>query len=226
MRLAGYDSYVTTKCGNPEWDCPIFPGGIKTDDIVVYPESIKLANPLKARNIVRYMLYLPKAYFGGGMVPANEYCMPYHELFFDECVLHYAGVLSKDNILCIPSIESGLMCSTKEKTIDAIYYIGKANGKHPSFLVPKDAIEVTRHWPPTRAEVAELLQKTKNLYSFDHHTALNDEAKLCGCNVWLMDGPKQPVRYETIAGLMDDGEDSVLVGNAAKRIVGFFERSI
>ena len=224
MRKAGYDAYITSGGGNPEWDTPVATGPLRPDDIVIYPECIRNTNPLGARNIVRYMLYFPTAYWGGSIIPATEYCIPYDEYLYEETVRHYAGQLTRDDILCIPCLEPGLFKPAGPKTIAAAYYIGKGAVNYPSPYLPAGATEITRQWPPTRPELARLLQSVTTFYCADHNTALLTEARACGCDVWLLNGQKPLSRSQYNGAVMDDVADAMMVDKTAKKIINFFSR--
>ena len=186
MRACGYDSYITTT-GNRDWNTLTHCGRITDKDVVIYPDDMQNkqnTDPLNAKNVVRYMLYFPDAYFGGATIPASEYCMPYHEDYYDECVKHYAGNLTKDDILTLPTIENSLFAPSSIKTINASFFVGKGIANYPSKYLPAKSVRITYSSPPTRLALANLLKKTKVFYSFDHFTVLITEAALCGCDVF------------------------------------------
>lgn len=55
-------------------------------------------------------------------------------------------------------------------------------------------MEITRQWPATRPELAELLKQTRILYTYDNYTALTTEASRGGCKVlYLPPGNATPV---------------------------------
>lgn len=221
MRKLGYDSHVTSFT-NKHWDCPKFSDTIKDTDIVIYPEIIR-DNPLKAKNVVRYMLYFPTAYFGGGIIPANEMVIPYHEFLYEETVRHYKGSLTRDDILTLSSIEPGLFFP-EEKTITNVCYIGKGQAGYPSVHLPPDCIKITHSWPSTREGTAELLRKTENLYCFDNHSAITYEAALCGCHVYLLNKLKKTVYSinQNEPSLSDENRDLIDTDKFAKKAIRFF----
>ena len=223
MRKAGYDSYITTE-GNPDWDTPIYDGTVTDDDIVIYPEIIKNTNPLSARNVARYMLYMPKLSFGGGVVPANEYFMPFNEEYRVASKDHYMGEIPKENVLNIPSIEPELFKPAAVKDIEAAYWVGKGASNYPSPHLPAGAVQINYQYPATRKELAALLGRTKTFYSFDHMTGLLTEAKMCRCDVLLLEKDKAPVHDSRPDALVINESESIAkVKVAAERMLTFFK---
>jgi hypothetical protein len=45
--------------------------------------------------------------------------------------------------------------------------------------------EITRGWPAPRRALIAYLKRCKRFFSFDRYTALNGEAQLCGCEVFV-----------------------------------------
>ena len=224
MRKAGYDSYITTE-GNPEWDTPIFKGQITDEDIVIYPEPPhcpRYSNPLLAKNIVRYFLYFPNTELG--IIPSQEYCLVFGDNYFDSCKKQYAGQLTKENILPIPTIDPKLFYNTDEKTIDNVVFVGKGHGLVPSPFLPAEFTEITYGFPKSRDATAALLRSARNFYSFDRNTALLVEGKICGCNVYILDKDTPPVEWHgPLIDIMDYDKDIANVNRVAKNMLAFFK---
>jgi hypothetical protein len=49
-------------------------------------------------------------------------------------------------------------------------------------------VEVTRTWPPTKEKYRNILARTSEFYSYDDFSAVNIEAHLAGCDVFVWDG--------------------------------------
>lgn len=146
------------------------PFQIEEDDIVVYPEIVS-GNPLKAKRVVRYILNHPGRLGGDKEYDKSEILVAY------DWVL---GQYSNGVVLRTPCIEEFFTDRGYERTIDC-FFVGKSvNTNHP---VTKDCVEITYQWPAKRRELAELLNRTRNFYTYDQRTALISEAALCGCKV-------------------------------------------
>ncbi|NTV91345.1 MAG: glycosyltransferase family 2 protein [Clostridiales bacterium] len=149
------------------------PYPINEDDIVVYPEIVP-GNPLGANRVVRYILNEPGKLGGTTEYDENEILVAYTEHF---------SRYSKGIYLEIPVIEDFFYDKGLERTVDC-FYVGKgSNTRHPS---TETCIEITAFWPEKRQELAELLNRTRILYSYDDCTHLLTEARLCGCIIKLI----------------------------------------
>jgi hypothetical protein len=208
MNLAGYPSYLVFDnqtvlpkdyekyCGkqpltNPLWKTPVLKGKIKPEDIVIYMEGKGNVNPLGASKIIRYFGYYPskkpKGYWGGSRIPASEMvvCMPF---VYKELNEYYDGLITKNNIIHVPTIEPGLF-HPETKTIISAYYLGKGKRLYnntENVILPKDAFEIEENRPTTRQGLANILNHTQNLYLFDPETAMAREGQLAGCNVFFL----------------------------------------
>ena len=166
LTLAGLDAIVCTYFNG-------YPIAQFSEDIVVYPE-VAPGNLLKAKRVIRYLLNIPgKLGHGEPIYADNEILVAYNQ-----SLAPYADGL----VLQVPSIEPYFHANDCNKTLNA-FYVGKGRnlGLHPA-----DCVEITKTFPASRPEVAELLRKTNILYSYDHFTMLAAEAKLCGCQVILI----------------------------------------
>ncbi|NVN88993.1 MAG: glycosyltransferase [Desulfuromonadales bacterium] len=151
------------------------PYAIQDDDIVVYPEIIP-GNPLNAKRVVRYILNVPGKLGGTTEYDSNEILVAYTEEF---------SQYSNGVYLEIPIIEDFFTDRELERTVDCVW-VGKGqNTHHPA---TNGCIEITYKWPTKRRELAELLNRTRTFYSYDHRTHLLTEATLCGCTVMRIDG--------------------------------------
>ena len=155
-----------------------------TDEIVVYPEIIP-GNPLKAKNVVRYLLNEPGVLGGDRTFPANELII-YYDHWIHEAGCYAAGYRLPDSHLCyISVIEPELFRETNKPKTKAVSFVGKGAYTQKT---PVPTMEITREFPKTREATSELLQETTDFYSYDFHTALNLEAKLCGAKIWISRG--------------------------------------
>jgi len=67
------------------------------------------------------------------------------------------------------------------------FYVSKG-GHIPRIPLTDTLCEITANWPSTRRDLANLLKRSKILYTYDANTALIDEARLCGCPVCIIPG--------------------------------------
>ena len=78
----------------------------------------------------------------------------------------------------------------------SLWYRGKYDGDLATHAPHQ--LQMTRTWPPTKQEYWNLLAHTKELYSYDDFSAVNLEAHLMGCKVFVNDGlwvPFEPPDY-------------------------------
>ncbi len=160
------------------------------DDIVIYPEIVK-GNPLKARKVVRYILNVPGKLGGDTKYDENEILFA-----FDETLQEY----SNGNVLRVPTFEEFFKDYGYERSIDC-FWIGK--GPFTQHPVTENCFEITYQWPPTRRELAELLNHTRTFYTYDDKTSLSTEAKMCGCEVKLIHDNKVAAHPELVFVDMD-----------------------
>ena len=76
-----------------------------------------------------------------------------------------------------------------ERTYTA-YYVGK--GQKTDTELPKGCMEITLDWPPTRRNMADLLNRCSDVYIYDDCCMLAQEALNCGCKVWLVGDEIKP----------------------------------
>jgi len=153
----------------------IFP--LEPDDVAIYPEII-VGNPFNAQRVVRYLLNTPGKIGGDGIYGENDLLVAWSP---------NESRYSDGFWLMLPYLNPVFINHEYERTIDCFWVHKGRNTQHPC---TSDCIEITKSWPPTKAELAALLNKTRTLYSYDDNTALAVEAKACGCIVKLIQGNK------------------------------------
>ena len=160
-RLSRFGSYLLVRLGHP---------------IVLYPEAIP-RNPLGSKRVVRWVLNFPGVMGGEDEFHDSELVYTWSSEFYDT-----------ENQLCVDIVEREIFNDKDlpSKEIDC-FYIGKGplRGVHPIPLTD-GMTQITREWPAKRGELAELLRRTKVLYTYDDLTMLATEALLCGCKVVLL----------------------------------------
>ncbi len=184
-RLAGYDVAATRLC-RYDWRVPVVTR-VTYREIVVYPDCYP-GNRFWADRIVRFMCYFASCrkpgFYGGGRIPAGECVIVERPDYQADVEAHYDGALDWSRLIQLPCIEPGLFYP-EPKTVPAALYIGKAEVN----ACPDDPMLVFTRWNMTREQCAALVRKTAVLYSQDHHSLMNEEAVLAGCEVRLMTGP-------------------------------------
>jgi hypothetical protein len=108
----------------------------------------------------------------------------------------FRGANLQDRLLTIPTLELDLFNLDGVGIRDTTStWIGRADRK--GYMPPGKPIGetiITREWPPTRKEVADLLKRSRVFYSYEPFSAFNVEAPLCGCPVIIMtDMSKYPI---------------------------------
>jgi len=138
-------------------------------DVVIYPEIV-VGNPLGAKKVVRWVL-CDLGRLGGDTD------------FDDELVFAWDNTLMRDGyagILEVPVVEDFFFDDSRERVVNC-YYVGK--GKFRPHGVLDGCVEITSSYPESREALAELLQSTKVLYTFDDFSGLSTEAVECGACV-------------------------------------------
>jgi len=197
-------------CVNPEWDerrvtrVGYWMMRALSDPIVIYPEVVT-GNPLKAGHVVRWILNTPGHLGGDTVHPDSELIFAWSKRYIDT-----------DRILTVDVMERDLFNSDDlpPKTLDC-FYMGKAGFRGVEKIALTDGMtEITRepNYPATRAELADLLRRTRILYTYDDCTALGWEALLCGCRVVLL--PEN--RDITLADVERDLPDTDYDGQLAR----------
>lgn len=161
---------------NPEFNTPIYTGEVKNNDIVIYPELV-FGNPLKAKNVIRWLLNRPGFFTGETFYGANELYFKFdHGLVND--FYFYGSTLSNNilNILHIP-YEIYNEKNTQEPRVGVAYSIRKDKIK-PKTYHPEDAILIDGL---SHEETAKIFKRVKQFISYDAYSAYSSFASLCGC---------------------------------------------
>lgn len=217
MRQAGYESYVTSL--DPRWQTPQFRNFVSPQDIVIYPDCVQ-NNPLGAKRIVHYMAYYPSVYYGNKQIPPTDYTIVYQEPLFASVKAVYPALTAED-IFTIPTLDRTLFYP-ETKTIPYAAYEGK--GTLLKAAIPSNTKIITRLFPATHEETAALLRKTKVFFCADNYSAINTEALLCGCEVFLLNGmTKIPFTQIDYSIVMDAQKDESLAHRFVKRCCDFFK---
>lgn len=141
--------------------------------IAVYPEIVA-GNPLRIRNVARLVLFYPGK--NGGMKRYHE-----SEMTF----AYFPEFLPGADVLTIPWIDENLFNDPGyPRTQDCCFVHKGGRWKDPPEL--RDMTTITMQWPETREALADLLKRTRTLYSFDDCSAVLAEALICGAKVMIV----------------------------------------
>jgi hypothetical protein len=161
--------------------------------IAVYPETVS-GNPLRAEDIVRWVLNRPGLLGGDEVYADSELVFSYSNVYTPYIRNRLAAKLH------MPTIDQSLFyCEDTDLTARSLtcYYVGKSTWKD-GFCDPEHSFEITRH-SPGKQELGKLFRSSKVLYCFDNSTILIYEALLCGCPVVVIpDGTQTKADLEQL----------------------------
>lgn len=177
LQARGYDAYMFAPgsyCDDKHKYISDITEEMRKNDIVIYPEIV-FGNPLKFQNVVRWILYYP-----GKLGGDNKYA-DYEQVFtFNKTYAKQYDVLGMDTLDKNLFYYDGTV-----KDIDC-YFVYKG-GKWKEIEEFNSMTEINMKFPEKREDLANLLRRTKTLYSYDRNTLLLDEAIKCGCEVKIVE---------------------------------------
>ena len=171
---------------NPAWHTPLATRRHIETGIVVYGELE--ANPLKARRVVRWLLNRP-GYINGKVMPHGP----------DDYVVAFSPMMDDSKpILNLQISNEGLFHPRDLPPKQGeLFYVGKGQPAARREDVERGRTEITRAWPASHPELADLLRRSQVVYSYDTLTGINYEAALCGTLCVII--PNGPYTREDIA---------------------------
>lgn len=169
LNLAGQEAYVCFQQTNPAWNTPYYRGPMGDDRIAIYPEIVE-GNPLEAKHVVRWMLNKPLE---------RKYDPPGVRFTYDPMF----DPLPLERQLHLPAIELDLYYDRHLPRILVTYWVGKESIRGE---LPPDAVQIggggDKEW------LADTLNRSKVMYTFDMISGMNEIARLCGCPVVYVPG--------------------------------------
>ncbi len=142
------------------------------EGVVIYPEVVS-GNPVNAPRVVRYVLN-SEGFVGGNKmnVSDSDFILSYSSVY------HAAphAILTKICHHAVFNTENTLPVMDRKMDMT---YIGKGSTLGECYVMP-GTVELTRHWPKNKDELAVLLKNTRYLYTWDFHSQTVTDALLCG----------------------------------------------
>lgn len=159
---------------------PIYRGSardLESDEcVVVYPEII-FGNPVKARNVVRWLLHQPGFHTGKVYYGSNEL-----HVRFNEAIREFRYPNSQQADFFLPIIHYPLDIYNQEGVVPqrsgTAYCVRKGEGR----AMQHDLTNSTRIDGLPHQEVAAVLKRVETFISYDPYTAYSRFAALCGCD--------------------------------------------
>jgi len=180
MEVPAYLVFLNREATNPGWTTPTARRSHIRDGIVIYPEIIP-NNFLDAPRVVRWLLNRP-GYINGQRIDCGR----------DDYVMAWSRIVDDTKpILNLQISNEGIFHphQTPERAGD-LFYLGKGN---PAARLPdleQGKTQITREWPANHRDLADLLRRSRMVYSYDALSGINYEATLCGALcVILPNGP-------------------------------------
>ena len=179
LNKTGFTSYIKPALSNdsefitcPDYYTPLVPQELLNDinqAIVIYPEGVR-HNPLKCKNVVRWMLGRPSG-------DAKTY-KPTDLIYWYMDFLYWDGLGHKENILNVVEFHEDIFVNKGLERKGSCFTIRKGIFTN---VHPPDSIEML--WAVTNdlEQTAELFNTTERFYSYDTYTFFSFQAVMCGC---------------------------------------------
>ncbi len=164
---------------NAQFQTPLLhrrPAAFDDEWIVIYPEIVP-GNPLRARNVVRWMLYRPGFHTGEMRFSPNEFHVDFNQFIND---ITFPDCYKAKNSLRVVHFpveiynEAGALPRAQRQGV--AYCVRKGAGK-PLQHDLTDSVQIDGK---PHEEVAAIFRKVKRFISYDAYTAYSSFATLCG----------------------------------------------
>jgi len=156
-------------------DCDILNFGEELENknsVVIYPEIVS-GNPLKAKHVIRWVLYYPSINGGDKVYDDNEHIFTYSNLYLSSIKNSIKGKVYLNTV-------EPYYVDLNKKRRGICFYTGK--GYRPD-VIGDTWLEITRSYPANRERLAEIFQRSIAFVCYDPNTVMTLEATLCGCPV-------------------------------------------
>lgn len=148
--------------------------------VVIYPE-VTFGNPLRAKNVVRWLLHNPGFHTGKIYYGVNELYFRYSEAF-DK--FQYPGSKTSDLILMILYLPLDIFYESKipQERKGTAYLVRKGNGRKIMHNL-ENSIPIDGK---SNSEIADIFRSVETFISYDPSTLYSNLAVLCGCQSVVM----------------------------------------
>ena len=208
INKSGHTCYVTSDI-NPQWN--ELRWNNENVDVTIYPE-IYFDFLNNNSNIVRWCLNKPGLLGGPSKYSEKEMVWYYSSELKESAKLATLHMEPKE--LYLPSVEPEEFQGACDKDLIGCFWLNRESNMN--LRLPFDNLqEITRGYPSQKSELIKLLKRSKFFYSYSNFTIMNEEALLCGCEVYIVNGDKwEKYTKENLGSfLMNDDTDSKMVNN-------------
>lgn len=153
--------------------------GHYTDSYVTVYSDVVSGNPLKGKDIVRYLLYKP------GLMSLNK--VPGPTDFTGEKVFVFSQAYNtvkadEDHVMFLPMLNLHIFRDHHRPRKGVCHYIWR----HPPKWMPIDAEVIDHKLMADQWALSEYLNSVEVMYGYSCLSAMYDIARLCGCRVVLL----------------------------------------
>jgi hypothetical protein len=170
MEVPAYLALVRSSATRPDWTTPAARPRHVRDGIVIYPEIVP-DNFLGGRRVVRWLLNRP-GYINGAVIDYGP----------EDYVVAWSRIVDDTKpILNLQTANDGMFHprDLPEKDGD-LFYVGKGDPRARILELERGKTQITRDWPEDHRGLADLLRRSRTVWSYDTLSGLNYEATLCG----------------------------------------------
>ncbi|MCH0693911.1 WavQ [Escherichia coli] len=173
---------------NNEWDTPVWLklNDFPSDSVVIYPEIIN-GNPLKIKNVVRWLLHQPGYHTNIVDYGKNELYFKFNSAIND--FYNEGSFLASHELKVIYyPIQIYNNKISQERDIECCYLIRKGSDKkivHPPNSIKIDGL--------THQQIANIFKRAQKFISYDDYTAYSIFSVLCGCPSYVVPTDEQSV---------------------------------
>jgi len=158
---------------NPLWDTPVARYKDLDNAIVVYAEIVE-GNPLKAKNVVRWLLHKPGFHTNKINYGTDEVYFFYLKAYIENISFD----VDTNNVLYIPNNREETYYQTNfGKRQGSCYIVRKGKGR-PIVHDLTDSILIDGK---SHQEIAQIFNQVEYCYSYDTYTMYSMYAAMCGC---------------------------------------------
>jgi hypothetical protein len=174
----GHEVCMDTPRLNDAW--PPYSQPLLDFDMLIVPEF--MPETLPGIPTVRWVLYYPgRIGYGPTLYPRHEHVVIFYPEFREAAEAAAPG-RKVDEFLLPWCTLPGLDEEGPVRDMPAAFWVGKGSD---ALVPPEKAVRISRQWPSNRRDLTYLLRSCLRFYSCDPFTAMNQEAQLCGCQVFV-----------------------------------------